>query len=51
MEILQTLGSYIVVIIMAIFGGLSSIAVVLGIIGTLIYKIYRKVKYGISLFD
>ena len=48
---LKEISNYIIFGIMAIIGGGSSIAVTLGIIGTVIYKIYRKIKYGKSIFD
>ncbi|SKA64139.1 hypothetical protein SAMN02745111_00906 [Eubacterium uniforme] len=51
MTILHSIGNYLVFAFMAIVGGGSSIAVILGIIGTIIYKFYRKIKYGKSLYD
>lgn len=41
--------------IILIFGGavgfLSTLYIILSLFGTLAYKIYRKVKFGISLFN
>lgn len=41
--------------IICILGGGFGIAVtvgtVIGMIGVIIYKIYRKIRYGISLYD
>lgn len=51
MTILHSIGNYLIFAFMAIVGGGSSIAVILGIIGTIIYKFYRKIKYGKSLYD
>ena len=51
MDWLHSIVNYLVFAIMAIIGGGSSIAVVLGIIGTIAYKIYRKIKFGKSLYD
>ena len=38
-----------------ILGGIiafaSSAGIALGIIATILYKIYRKIRYGISIFD
>lgn len=42
------------VIVMIIGGGLgvvTSVGIVAGIIGTIIYKFYRKARYHISLYD
>lgn len=46
---------FIIKLIIIIIGGglgvLTSVAIVAGIIGTIIYKIYRKCRYHISLYD
>ena len=38
-----------------ILGGIialaSSAGIALGILATILYKIYRKIRYGISIFD
>ena len=45
----------IVVIIIAVIGAAagigSTVAIVASLFGTIGYKIYRKIKYGISLFN
>lgn len=45
----------ILMIIGIILGGFVSIAstvgITVGIFGTIIYKIYRKLRFGISIFD
>lgn len=41
-------------LVMIIGGGLgvvTSVGIVAGIIGTFFYKVYRKCKYQISMFD
>lgn len=46
---------FIVKLIVIIIGGglgvFTSVAIVAGIIGTFFYKVYRKCRYQISLFD
>lgn len=42
------------ILVMVLGGGLgvvTSIAIIAGMIGTIIYKIYRKCRYHISLYD
>lgn len=41
----------ILVIIGGAAGGLSTLYIVVSLFGTLGYKIFRKIKYGMSLFD
>ncbi len=41
----------ILVIIGGAAGGLSTLYIVFSLFGTLGFKIFRKIKYGISLFD
>lgn len=41
----------ILIIVGGAAGGLSTLYIVLSLFGTLGYKIFRKVKYGISLFN
>ena len=43
--------TYLIVIVGVIIGGGSTLAIVFAMFGTLEYKIYRKLKYGISLYD
>ena len=42
---------YILIFIMAVFGGVSSFVVLLAVPGMIIYKIYRKIRYGCKLTD
>lgn len=41
----------LIVIIGGTMGFISSVGIVVSLIGTIAYKCYRKVKYNISLFD
>lgn len=41
----------IMLVIMAVMGGGSSIAMVVGIPGMIVWKIYRKIRYGYKLTD
>ena len=41
----------ILLVFLGVIGGLPTIGIVGGLIGTIIYKFYRKSKYHISLFD
>lgn len=41
----------ILVIIGGAAGGLSTLYIVVSLFGTLGYKIFRKIKYGMSLYD
>ncbi|MBO5450176.1 MAG: hypothetical protein J6A11_01350 [Lachnospiraceae bacterium] len=41
----------VMLVIMGIVGGLSSIVLVLSFPAVLIWKIYRKIRYGYSLYD
>lgn len=41
----------LLLIFLGIVGGIPTIAIVGGFIGTIAYKCYRKVKYNISMFD
>ena len=42
---------YILIFIMAVFGGVSSFVVLLAVPGMIIYKVYRKIRYGFKLTD
>jgi hypothetical protein len=42
---------YLVVIFGVIIGGGSTLVIVLMLFGTLGFKIYRKIKYGMSIYD
>ena len=41
----------IIMWIVIILGGILGIAVTLGMVGVIIYKICRKIRYGISLYN
>lgn len=41
----------IIIIVGGGLGVLTSVAIIAGIIGTFFYKVYRKCRYQISLFD
>lgn len=45
----MNLGVFVILILYAVIGGLSTLAMVIGIPGILIWKIYRKIKYNISI--
>lgn len=47
----MNIGVLVVFVIEAILGVLSSIGVLVLLFGTIGFKIYRKVRYGISLFN
>jgi hypothetical protein len=42
---------WILVFIGGTTGALSTLYIVISLFATIIYKIYRKVKYNISIFD
>ncbi|MDD6038476.1 MAG: hypothetical protein PUD20_06750 [bacterium] len=42
---------YIIVFFAVIVGVVSTLAIVFLLFGTIGFKIYRKIKYGISLYD
>lgn len=44
------LGLWIIIIIGGVSGIVSSLYIVFSLFGTLGYKIYRKIRYGISLY-
>lgn len=47
----MNIGMIILIIIGGASGALSTLYIVVSLFGTLGYKIFRKIKYGISLFD
>lgn len=47
----MSIGMWLLVIVGGAAGFLSTAYIVVSLIGTLIYKFYRKAKYGISLND
>jgi hypothetical protein len=42
---------YLIVIFGVIIGGGSTLVIVLMLFGTMGFKIYRKIKYGMSIYD
>lgn len=42
---------YFVIAIECLVGVLSTLAIVVSLVGTIAYKIYRKVKFGASMYD
>jgi hypothetical protein len=42
---------YIIIFLGVIIGGGSTLAIVLILLGTIVFKLYRKIKYGISMYD
>lgn len=42
---------FLIVVVFIIIGVVSSLFVVASIIGTIAYKIFRKAKFGTSLFN
>ena len=47
----MNIGLWIIIIIGGAAGAFSSLYIVFSLIGTIGYKIYRKTKYHISLYD
>ncbi len=47
----MNIGMIILIIIGGASGALSTLYIVISLFGTLGYKIFRKIKYGISLFN
>lgn len=45
----MNIGMYLIMIIYVIIGGVSTLFAVAGIIGTIVWKICRRVKSGIPL--
>lgn len=46
-----SIGLWLIIIVGGLSGILSSLYVVVSLFGTLGYKIYRKCKFGISLYN
>lgn len=46
-----SIGLWLIIIVGGLAGILSSLYVVVSLFGTLGYKIYRKCKFGISLYN
>lgn len=47
----MTIVLYLIVILGIVVGGGSTFLILGMMFGTLIFKLYRKIKYGISLYD
>lgn len=47
----MNIGVLLLIVIGGAAGGLSTLYLMVALFGTLGYKIFRKVKYGISLYD
>ncbi len=47
----MNIGMIIVIGLMALLGGGSTIYIVVSFVGILMQKIYRKIRYGASLYD
>ena len=47
----MNIGVLLLIIVGGAAGGLSSLYLLISLFGTLGYKIFRKVKYGASLYD
>lgn len=50
-RIKMNIGIYALVFLGGAVGALSSLYIVFSLFGTLGYKIFRKIKYGASLYD
>lgn len=46
-----SIGLWLIIIVGGLAGILSSLYVVVSLFGTIGYKIYRKAKFGISLYN
>ncbi len=47
----MNIGMYLIIGLMALIGGGSTIYIVVSFIGILCQKIYRKIRFGASLYD
>ncbi len=47
----MNIGLLILIVIGGAAGGLSTIYIAVSLFGTLGYKIYRKIRYGMSLYQ
>lgn len=47
----MNIGLLILIVIGGAAGGLSTLYIAVSLFGTLGYKIYRKIKYGMSLYS
>jgi hypothetical protein len=43
--------TFFIIVFYVIIGGGSTLAIIIAFFATLGFKIYRKIKYGISLYD
>ena len=49
--VLKRIGLYLVVFAGAAVGLLSSLYIVVSLVWTIAYKIYRKIKFGVSIYN
>lgn len=47
----MNIGVLLLIIVGGAAGGLSTLYLIVSLFGTLSYKIFRKIKYGTSLYD
>ena len=47
----MNIGMLIIIGLMALIGGGSTIYIVVSFVGILCWKIYRKIRFGASLYD
>ena len=47
----MNIGMYLLVFFGGAVGLLSTLYIVVSLFGTIVHKIYRKIKYGVSLYD
>lgn len=47
----MNIGLLILIVIGGVAGGLSTLYIAVSLFGTLGYKIYRKIRYGMSLYS
>ena len=47
----MNIGSILLIILGSLIGGLPILYLVVSMIAMLVYKVYRKIRYGASLYD
>lgn len=47
----MNIGIWVIIILMGLLGGGSCLYIVVSLVGILGKKIYRKIRYGASLYD
>ena len=48
---IMNIGMYLIIGLMALIGGGSTIYIVVSFVGILCQKVYRKLRFGASLYD